>query len=97
MTQICISTNRVSSVLLEYTLEQKNITWFLSFRACIQPVPKKNILNYGLSDMDMDKPNSKLAEPWTKWKIDMAIYMCFDKVILISFELGLSMSISDRP
>jgi hypothetical protein len=25
MTQICISTNRVSSVLLEYTQEQKNI------------------------------------------------------------------------
>jgi hypothetical protein len=35
--------------------------------------------------MNMDKPNSKLAEPGTKWKIDMTIYMCFEKVNLIIY------------
>ena len=42
--------------------------WLISFRpsTIVQPPTMKNILTYGLSDMDMDKPKSTLAVPWTK-------------------------------
>ena len=42
--------------------------WLISFRpsTIVQPPSMKNILTYGLSDMDMDKPISTLTEPWTK-------------------------------